>query len=302
MKLEGLFNVLSTPLNDDHEIDLEIFEREIEWLIKCGMDGAVLAMVSEVLRFSADERRAQWLAVLKLLNNRKPLVVSTGAESTKIAVKLAKQAEADGANALMATPPSAFAATADEVKNYYISIIEAVKIPVIVQDASNYLGKPLEISMYVELLDKYGNERVQFKPEAKPVKDRLIQLNEASNNRAKVFEGQGGADLMDTHPLGVIGTMPGAEIPWALSALWNGLNAGDLQLASKIHGPLSKLISFQSSLDAYVAIEKYILLKQGIFKNMYQRGPTGFVFTPEIKAEVDKAYEELTAVVKPVSI
>jgi hypothetical protein len=35
---------------------------------------------------------------------------------------------------------------------------------------------------------------------------------------------------------------------------------------------------------------------------MYQRGPTGFVFTPEIKAEVDKAYEELASVVKPITI
>ena len=301
-KLAGVFNVLSTPIDANDEIDLEVFEREIEWLLKCGMNGAVLAMVSEVLRFSAAERRDQWKAAIKFLNGRAPLVVSVGAESSAIAIKLAKDAQSDGASALMATPPSAFAATADEVKNYYVKIIEAVSIPVIVQDASNYLGKPIELSTYVELIDTYGNERVQFKPEAKPVKERLQELNKISDNRAKVFEGQGGIDLLDTHPLGVVGTMPGAEVPWALVALWKALNEQKMDLAKAIHNPLSKLISFQTTLDAYVAIEKYLLVKQGVLTNMNQRGPVGYKLTPEVAKDIDKAYEELAAVVTPVKI
>jgi 4-hydroxy-tetrahydrodipicolinate synthase len=300
--LGGVFNVLSTPIDNSDEIDLPVFEKEIEWLLKCGMNGAVLAMVSEVLRFSAAERRDQWKAAIKFLNGRSPLVVSVGAESSAIAIKLAKDAELDGASALMATPPSAFAATADEVKNYYVKIIEAVKIPVIVQDASNYLGKPIELSTYVELIDTYGNERVQFKPEAKPVKERLQELNKISGNRAKVFEGQGGIDLLDTHPLGVVGTMPGAEVPWALVALWKALNEGNLDQAKAIHNPLSKLISFQTTLDAYVAIEKYLLVKQGVLTNTNQRGPVGYKLTPDISKEIDIAYAELAAVVKPVTI
>jgi dihydrodipicolinate synthase/N-acetylneuraminate lyase len=301
-KLAGVFNVLSTPIDDADEIDLAVFEREIEWLLKCGMNGAVLAMVSEVLRFSAAERREQWQAAIKFLNGRAPLVVSVGAESSAIAIKLAKDAQSDGASALMATPPSAFAATADEVKKYYVKIIEAVSIPVIVQDASNYLGKPIELSTYVELIDTYGNERVQFKPEAKPVKERLQELNKISGNRAKVFEGQGGIDLLDTHPLGVVGTMPGAEVPWALVGLWKALNEQNMEHAKAIHNPLSKLISFQTTLDAYVAIEKYLLVKQGVLTNMNQRGPVGYKLTPEVAKEIDRAYEELAEVVTPVSI
>ena len=301
-RLAGVFNVLSTPIDSNDEFDLAVFEREIEWLLKCGMNGAVLAMVSEVLRFSAAERRDQWKAAVKFLNGRAPLVVSVGAESSAIAIKLAKDAQSDGASALMATPPSAFAATADEVKNYYVKIIEAVSIPVIVQDASNYLGKPIELSTYVELIDTYGNERVQFKPEAKPVKERLQELNKISGNRAKVFEGQGGIDLLDTHPLGVVGTMPGAEVPWALVALWKALNQQNMELAHAIHKPLSKLISFQTTLDAYVVIEKYLLVKQGVLTNMNQRGPVGYKLTPEVAKNIDKAYEELAAVVTPVKI
>jgi 4-hydroxy-tetrahydrodipicolinate synthase len=301
-QLAGVFNVISTPLDNSDEIDQKILKQEIDWLIKCGSNGAVLAMVSEVLRFSASERRKQWQLSLEYLSGRIPLVVSVGAESAAIAVGLAKDAQKDGATAVMATPPSAFVASADEVKNYYQRIIEAVDITVIVQDASNYLGAPIELDTYVELIDKYGDERVQFKPEAKPVKERLEQLNKISNNRARVFEGQGGIDLLDTHPLGVKGTMPGAEVPWAIVGLWNALENKDLSTAQAIHTPLAKLISYQTTLDAYVAVEKYLLVKQGVFVNTNQRGPVGFKLDQETKNKIDLAYSELAAAITPVAI
>jgi len=301
-QLAGVFNVISTPLDNSDEIDQKILKQEIDWLIKCGSNGAVLAMVSEVLRFSASERRKQWQLSLEYLSGRIPLVVSVGAESAAIAVGLAKDAQKDGASAVMATPPSAFVASADEVKNYYQRIIEAVDITVIVQDASNYLGAPIELETYVELIDKYGDERVQFKPEAKPVKDRLEQLNKISNNRARVFEGQGGIDLLDTHPLGVKGTMPGAEVPWAIVGLWKALENKDLKSAQAIHTPLAKLISYQTTLDAYVAVEKYLLIKQGVFINTNQRGPVGFKLDQDTKSKIDLAYNELAAAITPVAI
>ena len=301
-QLAGVFNVISTPIDSSDEIDQKTLKKEIDWLIKCGSNGAVLAMVSEVLRFSASERRKQWQLSLEYLSDRIPLVVSVGAESAAIAVGLAKDAQKDGATAVMATPPSAFVASADEVKSYYQRIIEAVDITVIVQDASNYLGAPIELDTYVELIDKYGDERVQFKPEAKPVKERLAQLNKISNNRARVFEGQGGIDLLDTHPLGVKGTMPGAEVPWAIVGLWNALEKKDLSTAQAIHTPLAKLISYQTTLDAYVAVEKYLLVKQGVFINTNQRGPVGFKLDEQTKNKIDLAYSELAAAITPVAI
>ena len=301
-QLAGVFNVISTPIDSNDEIDQKTLKKEIDWLIKCGSNGAVLAMVSEVLRFSASERRKQWQLSLEYLSDRIPLVVSVGAESAAIAVGLAKDAQKDGATAVMATPPSAFVASADEVKSYYQRIIEAVDITVIVQDASNYLGAPIELETYVELIDKYGDERVQFKPEAKPVKERLAQLNKISNNRARVFEGQGGIDLLDTHPLGVKGTMPGAEVPWAIVGLWNALENKDLSTAQAIHTPLAKLISYQTTLDAYVAVEKYLLVKQGVFVNTNQRGPVGFKLDEQTKSKIDLAYSELAAAITPVAI
>jgi 4-hydroxy-tetrahydrodipicolinate synthase len=293
----GVYSVVQTPLDENENIDQAIFKREIDWLIECGVKGLVLAMVSEVMRFSADERRLQWQSALKIINKRVPLIVSVGAESTAIAISLAKSAQADGATALMATPPAIFPATSDEIYTYYSEIIEAVKIPLIVQDASNYMGQPLDLELYGNLIEKYGTERVQFKPEAKPVKERAAALQEIAHGQARIFEGQSGIDLLDTHPLGLVGTMPGGEIPWAIIKLWNALESNDLELAKSIHNLVSQLVAFQQNIDGYVAVEKYLLVKQGIFESVRQRGPVRTILSSEVKIEIDQIFEKLVKMV-----
>jgi 4-hydroxy-tetrahydrodipicolinate synthase len=91
--------------------------------------------------------------------------------------------------------------------------------------------------------------------------------------------------------------MPGAEVPWALVALFKALKENNWDRARSIHTPLAKLISYQTTLDAYVAVEKYLLVKQGIFTSARQRGPVGFILTNEMKLEIDVAFDQLKAAV-----
>ena len=293
----GIYPVLQMPLDEHDAIDPAVLAKEIDWLIELGVSGVVIAMVSEVMRFSSQERREQWKLVISLVAKRVPVIVSVGAESSAIAIELARQATGDGASALMATPPAIFPATSEEIYNYYRSIVEATSLPVIVQDASNYMGQPLSLELYEKLLTEFGTERIQFKPEAKPVRDRVAHIQEFTKGTAHVFEGQSGMDLLDTHPLGLFGTMPGSEIVWAISALWNALETNDLERAHQIHQAIAKLITFQSTIDTYVAVEKYLLVKQGIFESTRQRGPVSAILSPETKTQIDQAFTELANVV-----
>ena len=293
----GIFPVLQMPLNELEEIEPKELRREIDWLISFGVEGVVLAMVSEVMRFSFEERRHQWQLVLEILEGRLPLIVSVGAESTRVAVKLAKQAASDGAAMLIATPPATYPATSDEIFSYYEAIVESVAIPVVVQDASNYMGQPLPMELYERLLEKFGTERIQFKPEAKPVRDRVARLQGITGGEAKIFEGQSGMDLLETHELGLFGTMPGSEIVWAISKLWNSLESGDFESAKQIHQGISELIEFQQTIDAYVAVEKYLLVKQGIFTSARQRGPVSTILSESTKAGIDRVFEKLISMI-----
>lgn len=290
---KGVLAVFQTPFLEDESIDFDTLDAELRWLAEAGADGVVMAMVSEVLRLSGVEREALAAHVCRVYAPLGAVIISVGAESSHTAVGFARQAEAVGATALMAIPPVATRLGEAGLMEYYGRILQAVQLPVVVQDASGYLGQPLGIELQARLLDEYGAARVLFKPEAAPIGQRLSALREATGGRAKVYEGTGGIALVDSFQRGIVGTMPGADLIRALVPLWQALQRGDWPLARRIHGPLSALITMQNSLDSFLAIEKHLLVRQGVFKNERVRGPRGFVMDSETRAEVDRLFELL---------
>ncbi len=221
-RLAGVLCVFQTPYHADESIDFETFDKEVDWLFDRGADGIVLAMVSEVLRLSASERQELAERACAATAARGPVVVSVGAESSHTAEAFARHAEQVGAAAVMAVPPIAVALAEEQLLGYYRRILRAVEIPVIVQDASGYVGRPLPISLLAQLLDEFG-PRVLFKPEAVPIGPRLSELHAATGGRARVFEGTGGIALIDSYRRGIVGTMPGADLVDGIVALWRAL-------------------------------------------------------------------------------
>ena len=292
-ELAGVLSVFQTPFLQDESIDFETLAHEIDWLYNHGVDGIVMAMVSETLRLSSEERESLAKAASEFGSKRGVVVISVGAESSKLAERYARHAEANGADAVMAIPPVSISIGENELLAYYIRIIEAIRIPVIVQDASGYVGKPMPIAMQAKLLDQFGPERVQYKPEASPIGPKLSELRDATQGRARVFEGTGGIALVDSFKRGVVGTMPGADLIRGLVPLWQALKVGDTAKADRIHGPLAALISMQTSLDGFLAVEKHLLVRQGVFKNTLVRGPVGFKLDEETRREVDRLFDRM---------
>lgn len=287
--LSGVHPVFSTPFNDDDSVDTATLDREIQWLFDNGVHGVVMAMVSETLRLSTDERRDLASAACNSASGRGAVVIGVGAESTPVAVGLARHAESIGATAVMATPPTTTAALETEVTDYYRALLDAIEIPVIIQDASGYVGQPLSLALQASLLAEYG-DRVLFKPEAVPIGPRLSALRDETHGRARVFEGTGGIALVDSFRRGIVGTMPGADLCWAIVALWEALQNDDTERVDTINGPLTALISMLNSLDAFIAVEKHLLVKQGVFSSARVRGPVGFRLDHETTAEVDRLF------------
>jgi 4-hydroxy-tetrahydrodipicolinate synthase len=290
--IRGVLPVFQTPYHADYTIDFTTLEREIQWLYAQGADGIVMGMVSETLRLSGEERKALAEAACRFGRDGGVVIISAGAESTHTAVDYARHAESVGADGVMVIPPIAVAVGEDELYRYYATILEAIKIPVVVQDASGYVGRPMPIAMQAALYNEYG-EQVLFKPEATPIGPRLSALRDATGGKAPVLEGTGGIALVDSYRRGIVGTMPGADLIDALVALWRALEAGDEERVYQLSLPLSALIAIQSSLDSFLAVEKYLLVKRGIFPNALVRGPVGYALDEETRAEVDRLFVQL---------
>jgi len=288
----GVICVVQTPFVADGSIDVPTFVKQVDWLFEHEADGVVVGMVSEVLRLSSEERDELALLTCAATAGRGWSLVSVGAESTRSAVRHARHAASAGASGVMAAPPALFAASDDELFRYFMAIAAAADLPLVVQDASGYVGKSLSLELQVRLHAELG-DRVLFKPEAQPIGPRLTMLLDATNGRARVLEGTGGLYLIDSFRRGVVGTMPAGDLVWALVPLWRSLLAGDFDRAYRIGGPLAMMISLQTSLDSFVAVEKYLLEKQGVFADRAMRGPIGDVADAFTYAEVDRLLARL---------
>jgi 4-hydroxy-tetrahydrodipicolinate synthase len=295
--LHGVLPVLHTPFLETGAIDHDTLQREIDWAFGVGADGVVVAMVSEVFRLSSAQRRELAELVCAAARGRGFSVISVGAESTAEACELAQHAERFGANAVMAIPPIATRLTGPRTRDYFAAIAEGISIPLVVQDASGYVGAAISLDVYQDLLSRFGPERIFFKPEAHPLGPNLSRLRDATRGEARIFEGSGGINLVDCYRRGIRGTMPGTDLLDAVVGLWRALQSGDEERIYRLSLPICALVALQLSagLDGFLAIEKYLMKKRGIFPNTLQRQPVGWELDPETAAEVDRLFLRLQA-------
>jgi 2-keto-3-deoxy-L-arabinonate dehydratase len=298
--LHGVLPVLQTPFTPEREIDAALLQREIDWAFELGADGIVVAMVSEVLRMTKRARCELASLVCHAVQGRGSVVISVGAENTADALELAKHAESLGASAVMAIPPVAAPLGSAAKWDYFAKIAGSVSIPLIVQDASSYVGAPIELSVYTNLLDEFGPERIYFKPEASPLGPNLSKLRNATHGNARIFEGSGGINLVDCYRRGIVGTMPGMDLLDGIVALWTALEAGDEERIYQLSLPISAIVALQlqAGLDGFLAIEKYLLMKRGLFRNTIQLPPINWELDPETQAEVDRLFAVLQTAVR----
>lgn len=293
--IHGVLPVLQTPFTDDFAIDVPTLEREIDWAFETGADGVVCAMVSETLRLGYQGRLELAARVCHAAQGRGFIVISVGAESIAEARSFAQHAESLGASAVMAIPPVATSLGASATTEYFASIARSISIPLIVQDASNYVGASIDLNVYLKLLDEFGANCICFKPEASPLGPNLSKLRDATHGTARIFEGSGGINLVDCYRRGIVGTMPGTDLLDGIVALWKALQAGDEKQIYELSLPISALVNLQiqGGLDGFLSIEKYLLKKRGLFSNTLQLQPCGWRPDSETLAEVDRLYDLL---------
>ena len=297
--LHGVLPVLHTPFTDHGEIDIAVLQREIDWAFDAGADGIVVAMVSEILRLGYRRRRELAELVCQAAQGHGFCVVSVGAESTAEAIEFAGHAEEHGASAVMAIPPVATALGSVATREYFAAIAGSISIPLVVQDASSYVGAAIDLSVYLRLLEEFGDHRIYFKPEASPLGPNLSKLRDATQGKARIFEGSGGINLVDCYRRGIAGTMPGTDLLDGIVALWKALQAGDDERTYLLSLPICALVALQlqGGLDGFLAIEKYLMKKRGIFINTKQIQPVGWQLDSETQAEVDRLFARLQAVI-----
>jgi 4-hydroxy-tetrahydrodipicolinate synthase len=299
-KLHGVLAIAHTPFTDGDEIDAPALKRAVDWSLGAGADGIGTGMVSETMKLTSDERVALAKILVEFVAGRGPVFAAVGAESTKQSLGFAAAAEKAECDAVMAVPPLTAKLSESHLVDHFRALADGIGIPVIVQDASGYVGQSIPIPVCVKLLERYGPEKILFKPEAAPNGPTLSALRDATGGRAVMFEGSGGIFLIDSFRRGIAGTMPGMELLDGTAAIWKALQRGDEATAYRIYFPVCALVALQlqAGLDGFLAVEKYLMVKRGLFSNVRRRKPYGWELDAETAAEVDRLFAQLQSTLR----
>jgi len=240
--LSGVLAPLTTPFDTETgDVAPLLLRQEARELLACGLDGVLVAGSTgeAALLDDAEKVRAvEWLR--DVVPEDRWLVAGTGAESTRAAMRLARDAGAAGADAVLVAPPSYFGALLSPAafSDHYRRVADASPVPVIVYNIPKYTHVMLQDSTLRALAD---HERIiGFKDSSGDLK--VFANFKAALPRAAALMGAGSL-FYPALELGAAGGVLGMACfaPRVSAKLYAAYRAGDHETAGALQERLTPL-------------------------------------------------------------
>lgn len=147
----GCGTALVTPFRGNR-IDFDALENLIDGQIDADIDAlVVLGTTGEPESISEAERSAIIECALTRCARRVPMIVGTGANDTRTAIRRAVEAQMLGADALLVVTPYYNRASNQGLIEHYTAIADRVEIPIIMYNVPSRTGVNLEPRVVAEL-------------------------------------------------------------------------------------------------------------------------------------------------------
>ncbi len=274
LPLRGVVPILNTAFQDNGDIDLYSQEKLVEFLLESGVHGiALFGTASEGYTLNGRERDTVFQMVRRVVNGRVPIVVSTGATGTRIAVEQSVAAQEAGADVLMIVPPYYLKPDANGIRHYYESIAAKVTIPIMIQDAPAMTGVTMGVPLLAGLCKDLGC--IQYvKIEHPPTAPKVTAFVNEVGTHGFAFGGLNGQFLIEEVKRGSIGVMPGSDLADRFQKLWTLLEAKQYEAAQQFFNICLPLLRYELQPGLGVSTMKNNLVRRGILKSAAVRHPT----------------------------
>jgi len=290
LKLNGITPVMATCFREDDSIDDDALRRQIDFAIDAGA-AAVCGpgFAAEFYKLSDMERYHFVDVLVEHTRKRVPAIAATSSGSTYSTIEFSRYAEKVGADCLMVTPPRTAPLPAKEIIGYYSQLCDAVKIPVMLQDA-DFTGAGMPAKVFVELAHKHPNFRFA-KLEVTLPGEKCAEIVEQSKGQVQIIYGLGGIAMMDGLAHGASAMMPGAACLEIYVRVYELYRQGRKAEARELFERLIPYLAFAlQHLELAIQIEKRVLHKRGILPNSRLRAPTislGTTYKAQLESLVD---------------
>ena len=295
--LTGVFPVLPTPFDAQGRPDAASLRRLVEYLLRCGVDGMTYpGVASEVGQLTPDERQALLDVVLAEVAGRVPVIAGVSSGETATTVRLAAEASARGAAALMVAVPPDRKGAAEQIA-YFSEVARAAEgTALMLQNVPPPVGAGLDPEVVLEVLAAVPSIRY-VKEETLPSGQRLSVLrDQAPASLLGVFGGAGGRYITDELRRGAAGTMPAIELAEVHTALFKAHRAGDADRVRALFTRMLPVLNVQAVFRW--SLTKYVLKKRGLIADTRQRMP-GPLLDAQDMADVDAFLADIADLLLP---
>lgn len=147
----GVCTAMVTPFIDG-KVNYPMMEQLLKQQIEAGVKAVVIAGTTGESPTLTDEEKITLFRRCKdYVGSRCMIIAGTGSNHTLHSVELSIKAEEAGADALLVVSPYYNKATPDGIFMHYLSICQAVSIPVIVYNVPTRTGLDIPVSVYARL-------------------------------------------------------------------------------------------------------------------------------------------------------
>lgn len=131
--ISGVLTALVTPFTDNNELDIDSFDKLIEWQIDQKINGlVVVGTTGESATLSHNEHKFLIERCVAKVKKRVPVVAGTGSNSTYEAIELAKHAQKAEVDALLIVTPYYNKPCQRGLIAHYSAIASEVDLPIII--------------------------------------------------------------------------------------------------------------------------------------------------------------------------
>jgi len=286
-KWEGIFLIMQTPFHESLEIDEDSLRKETDFLCRGRVHGIVWpAGAGETTSIWYKERLRFSESVVKEAKGRTTVLIGVHGANKFEAMEYARHAEKIGADGLHALGPGDGSSDPEILTDYFRSIASASKLPLCIQVSTPGMTTPF----LMKLAEQLPTFRIA-KLESGVVTHEVTTIVKQGKRRLIPSTGGGAMNLLNEMERDSGGTMAGAGLADIQAEVWDLYHAGkktesrDLFMKFLLAAVLERQTGF--------VLQKEILRRRGIFKNVVMRRTSKFTMDEGDLRELDTIMEML---------
>ncbi|MEI7627864.1 MAG: dihydrodipicolinate synthase family protein [Bacteroidota bacterium] len=254
---KGVFPALTTKFTADDQLDLPLFEKNLEEQLAAGVNGVILGgTLGEASVLSTNEKETLVKFAIQKVAGKVPVIINIAEGSTREAIQQAKFAKEWGAQGIMMLPPMRYKTDHRETVAYFKAVADSTDLPIMIYNNPVDYKIEVTLDMFAELA---GCANIQSIKESTRDITNVTRLINRFGNRFKILCGVDTL-AMEELVMGADGWVAGlvCAFPRETVAIYRLVKAGHIEEAQKIYRWFMPLLE----LDIHPKLVQYIKLAE----------------------------------------